>query len=123
MRFLRFIITVAVLGWFCPPIHVGANSMAQELPTDSIIAPNVFTPNGDGINDVFEVRSREGNKVALNIYTRTGVLVYSITAERCRWDGYSLSGQKMATGIYYFTAEILDTSPKIAIKKFFHLYR
>ena len=123
MRVFIAIIVLSFGSFLADVVAQDPPPVPPPAPKDSIIAPNVFTPNGDGINDIFEVRSKEGNKVILNIYTRAGVLVYSITAERCRWDGYSLSGQKMATGVYYFTAEILDSSPKITRKSFFHLYR
>ena len=116
MRFLQFIILLLIVG--CTPLETTSD--------DEIIAPSVFTPNGDGRNDVFEVISKNGNKVALKIYTRAGVLVFSIEAERCRWDGYSLSGQEMATGIYYFTAEtieIYDSSAKVAKNGYFYLQR
>ena len=126
MKVLKFIIIAAILGWCLSLERVTGVGAVAQTPTDSIIAPNIFTPNGDGRNDVFEVRSRNGNKVALKIYTRTGVLIFSIEAERCRWDGYSLSGQEMANGVYFFTAEtvvIYDSSPKVSKSGFVHLFR
>ena len=105
-----------------------AQMLADDVvaPKDSIIAPNVFSPNGDGINDIFEVRSENGNKVLLEIRTRTGVLVFRIEAVRCRWDGFSLSGQEMPEGVYFYTAittEIYDSSPVVKRSGFVHLYR
>ena len=117
---------VAIYGWCFFTGTVTGNGEAYamaQMATDSIIAPNVFTPNNDGENDVFEVKSRDGNAVLLKIYTRAGVLVYSIEAKFCRWDGYSLNGQEMASGIYYYTAEIRDLSPKVSKCGFVHLYR
>jgi len=116
---MRYFVLVLVIGWCFSSGH----EVLAQTPTDSIIAPNVFTPNGDGINDVFEVTSRNGNVVSLRVYTRAGVLVFSIQAVRCRWDGYSLSGQQMATGVYYYTAEIVGSSPRISTSGFVHLYR
>jgi len=101
----------------------GTAQTTPPAPSDSIIAPNVFTPNGDGVNDIFEVRSREGNKVSLKVYTRTGILVFAIDAERCRWDGHSLSGVKMPTGIYYYTADVIHPSIKESKSGIVHLYR
>ena len=127
MKIIRFIILATILGWCFLPVHVAGNdaeasSMAQ-VATDSIIAPNVFTPNNDGKNDVFEVKSKDGNVVSLKVYTRAGVLIFSIEAKICRWDGYSLSGQKMASGVYYYTAEVRGSSPKVSKCGFVHLYR
>jgi gliding motility-associated-like protein len=127
MRVIQFIIVVAIAGWCLSPAHASGNNVVAyamvQMAVDSIIAPNVFTPNGDGDNDIFEVTSREGNVVSLKIYTRTGVLVFSIEAKRCCWDGCSLGGQKMANGVYYYTAEVRDLSPKISKSGFVHLYR
>ncbi len=125
-RLMVFLLVVA--GCFLPGTMFGKNSdhemkaMAQ-VQTDSIVAPNVFTPNGDQINDLFEVTSSDGNPVSLRVFTRAGVLVFSIEAKICQWDGYSSSGQEMANGVYYYTAEVVGSSPKITKKGFVHLYR
>ena len=124
MKVFRFIIIMIIFGWYLlQGIHVAGANNAQETLADSIIAPNIFTPNGDGQNDVFEVKSKNGNKVALKVFTRAGVLVFSIEAKLCCWDGCSLSGQPMANGVYYWTAETTDVSPKISRSGFVHLYR
>ena len=125
MRVRQFIILVIFLGWFFSPTYVIANNAGNMLyqMADEIIAPNVFTPNGDGENDVFEVKSELNQVVSLKIYTRTGVLVFSISAKKCIWDGRSLSGEKMAEGIYFYTAEVKDSSTKVSKHGFVHLYR
>jgi len=127
MRVIPFIIFVIVLGWFFAPTHAigkdAGNGMMFQTANDSIIAPNVFTPNGDGKNDFFEVKSKLNQVVSLKIYTRAGVLVFSIEAVRCIWDGRSLSGEKMAEGIYLYTAEVKGSSPKVSKHGFVHLYR
>ena len=127
MKIIRFIILATVLGWCFLPVHVTGNNVEAysiaQVATDSIIAPNVFTPNNDGKNDVFEVKSKEGNVVSLKVFTRAGVLVFSIEARTCQWDGYSLSGQEMANGVYYYTAEVRGSSPKVSKCGFVHLYR
>lgn len=89
---------------------------------DCILVPSVFTPNGTGANDIFEVVHSKGDTVALEIYTRTGLLVFKIEAIRCRWDGYSISGEPMTTGVYYYHAETV-TQPQQKKTGFFHLYR
>ncbi|MDR1171523.1 MAG: gliding motility-associated C-terminal domain-containing protein [Bacteroidales bacterium] len=125
MRVSPFIILTVIAGCCLLSAHAAGNDAGSTAQTinDSIVAPNVFTPNGDDINDVFEVTSKEGNVVSLKIFTRAGVLVFSIKAKRCRWDGYSLGGQEMANGVYYFTAEVPGSSPKVKKAGFVHLYR
>ena len=125
MRVIQFIVLVAVLGLFFLPVHFSGNAVfaMPQAVNDSIVAPNVFTPNGDGINDFFIVKSSNDEPVSLKITTRAGVLIFSIEAKRCVWDGCSLSGQQMANGVYYYTAEVRGSSPKITKSGFIHLYR
>ena len=104
---------------------IGAvTSCRDDSPTECI----VFTPNGNGINDVFEVTSADfelenGDEISLKIYTRTGILVFSIEAVRCRWDGYSIGGQEMAPGIYFYTVETVESKPKPLSNGLLCLYR
>jgi len=119
LRALPFIILVAVFGWCCLLAGCVAENDADD--DDYIIVLNVFTPDGD--NEAFEVKSKDNKEVSLKIYTRAGVLVFSIEAQRCRWDGYSLSGEPLAIGVYYYTAEVNGSSPKVSKSGFVHLYR
>ena len=106
------IILTAILCWSCE----------KEQDKDMIIVSNVFSPNSDKENSFFEVTTVDGKEeVSLKIYTRAGVLVFSIEAKRCIWDGYSLGGQEMAGGVYYYTAEIRGS--KVSKCGFVHLYR
>ena len=114
MKVVRLIIVTLIFG--CSFLVL---SCSKEDPGDDIITSNVFTPNGNGDNNVFVVMSKSGEEVELNIYTRAGVLVFSIKAEQCRWDGYSLSGQPLAEGIYFYTAK----TSKVSKDGFVYLYR
>ena len=124
MRVVQLIILMAIAGWCLPPAHAAETYAMAQTVNDSIVAPNVFTPNGDGTNDVFEVKSNNNtNVVSLKIYTRAGVLIFSIEAKLCRWDGFSLGGQEMANGVYYYTAEVSGLSPKVSESGSVHLFR
>ena len=118
MRVVHFIIFVVFLGWCC--LLAGCD---VENDDTTIIAPNVFTPDGEGENNFFIVRSTDDQVVSLKIFTRAGVLIFSIEAKLCVWDGCSLSGQPMADGVYYYTAEVPGSSPKISKNGFVYLYR
>ena len=111
-------ILTVILTLFCGVFAM--TSCNDEKPPDCI----VFTPNGDGINDVFEIVSENDDAISLKIFNRAGVLVFEIEAVRCRWDGHSLSGEKMSTGVYYYTVETVGTNPKpITEKGIVCLYR
>jgi len=119
---------IAVLGCCC--LLVGCVAEKEFVKVSHLVIPEVddddsfyfFTPDGEE-NNFFIVESRNGEPVSLKVYTRQGLLVFSLEAKLCAWDGFSLSGQPMAGGVYYYTAEVLGSSPKISKCGFVHLYR
>ena len=125
MKIIQIIILVLVAGLSSTYAreNVVSNMKLAQL-VDSIVAPNVFTPNEDGKNDFFEVTTgTQQDPVSVKVYTRAGVLVFSMEAKICKWDGRSLSGEKMADGVYFYFAEIRGASPKITKSGFVHLFR
>lgn len=74
-----------------------------------VSAPNVFTPNNDGVNDLFNIHL-EGF-VQLNwvkIYNRYGQLVYMATSPITVWDG-TVKGKPVPSGTYYWLFDGEDT--------------
>jgi gliding motility-associated-like protein len=70
-------------------------------------APNGFTPNADGLNDVFHVIVNDAAQVEFNVFNRWGELIYSTNTMGQGWDGYfkgELCPQSTyvwrATGVY-----------------------
>ena len=73
--------------------------------TSLLKIPNVFTPNGDGINDVFEIRGLD--KFAQNelvIVNRWGNEVYHKTNYQNNWTGEGLN-----EGTYYYVLKVKTT--------------
>lgn len=68
--------------------------------------PNIFSPNGDGSNDQFFLQSFQVNK--MEIFNRWGELVFKTPANV--WDGHSQSGSDVPAGVYYYVAELSDSS-------------
>ncbi|MGP8215821.1 MAG: SBBP repeat-containing protein [Bacteroidia bacterium] len=65
--------------------------------------PNVFTPNGDGINDVFRVDIKDAQCFDGKIYNRWGVLVYQWSDALGGWDGIIQQTKLPASdGTYYY---------------------
>lgn len=65
-------------------------------------ANNVFTPNGDGINDVFLFNEFAINVISVEIYNRWGQLVNNWTEVNKGWNGTGPDGQELPEGVYFF---------------------
>jgi gliding motility-associated-like protein len=70
--------------------------------------PNVFTPNGDGINDYFEIKSNGDLSacIQLTIFNRNGIIAYQSKGGIHSWNGRSNTGKKFSDGVYYYLIEI-----------------
>lgn len=80
-----------------------ADTINQTISiSDTLAAANIFTPNNDGQNDIFIVKTNGYNKFTLDIFNKWGAIVYSVTAKRLEWDGYSSAGIQVPPGVYYF---------------------
>lgn len=69
-------------------------------------SPNSFTPNGDGTNDIFEVRGLSVYIPTLKIFNRWGVQVY--TSNNLWWTGDSGGGYYCENGVYNWVIEYKD---------------
>lgn len=70
--------------------------------------PNVFTPNGDGINDIFRPMQAKGlNQFELKIFDRWGRTVFTTPHWDTGWNGYSGTSRSPA-GVYYWYAKYVD---------------
>lgn len=64
--------------------------------------PNVFSPNGDGVNDRWEIKYLESYPGAtIEIYNRYGQLVFQSVGYSKPWDG-SFKGAQVPAGTYYY---------------------
>lgn len=65
--------------------------------------PSAFTPNGDGLNDLFRIRGlRYQRLVDFKVYNRWGEVVYDYKSGDAQgWDG-TFNGQKADMGVYHY---------------------
>jgi gliding motility-associated-like protein len=81
-------------------------SACIQVDDESMIeVPNIFSPNGDGINDFFQVKARTLKTFTGQIVNRYGKVVY--TWENWQdyeagWDGNLEGGSKAVPGVYYY---------------------
>lgn len=70
-----------------------------------VILPNVFTPNNDGVNDVFKPRAKGVTEMKFWIYNRFGTIMYESAGKKAWWDGYTTSGIACPAGVYFVIVE------------------
>lgn len=71
-----------------------------QIERDTVELPNIFTPNGDGINDVYDVGLSNANYYEVKIFNRWGVEVFSTKTVGDNWDG-KFRGRECDDGVYY----------------------
>ena len=77
--------------------------MVEGECAPEVNVPNAFTPNGDGINDVFQVvMSNAPFELVVNIFDRWGELIYTSTDPDDFWDG-TYDGIPAQDGVYVYT--------------------
>jgi len=74
------------------------DTLGVEFCDERIEVPNVFTPNGDGKNDTFEIRGIELGTWSLVVFDRYGQKIYSEKSYLNDWDAVGKS-----SGIYYYS--------------------
>jgi len=70
--------------------------------SEAIFLPDVFSPNGDGNNDVLFVRGPTIIELDFAIYDRWGARLFSTSSVGNGWDG-TVEGDQSASGVYLYT--------------------
>jgi gliding motility-associated-like protein len=107
-----------------------SDSVCKTSATGTVIAfqlvkANVFTPNGDGVNDIFEIKSIGITSIDGEIYNRWGTKVYEWHKQDEGWNGKDQStGADCPVGTYYYVVKITDVNGKQTVdQKYFLLTR
>jgi gliding motility-associated-like protein len=80
------------------------------LPEASLYIPNAFTPNGDGVNEVFQVVGDEIERFELRIYNRWGQVIFETEDHTEVWDGSVNEGDYyVQDGLYSFMVMVKST--------------
>ena len=71
----------------------------------NIVIPNAFSPNGDGVNDYWDIKNLADYPGAtLSVFDRYGTLVKVLTGQATRWDG-TRGGTPVPVGTYYYVID------------------
>lgn len=75
-----------------------------------VYIPNVFTPNNDGLNEVFRIKYDVGNTVILTgtIWNRWGGKIYDFTMPNGKWWDGKANGIDVSPDTYYYIVTIVD---------------
>jgi len=78
-----------------------------QTPIDFGTLPNIFTPNNDRVNDVFELNTSGISDFNIVIINNINQTVFTSSSEDFNWDGTGLNGDKVPVGdyVYYITGK------------------
>lgn len=101
-------LTVYAPGSYSVTFHICDSVCTQTFEVSApgiepLFFPNVFTPNGDMINETFRLVGQFGQveQFELSIYNRWGNLLYSTSDILFEWDG-RFENQPVSNGVYYY---------------------
>jgi gliding motility-associated-like protein len=99
-------------NWIVDPLHYGTYYFIDDTKlffTGNIYQlPNIFSPNGDGINDVWRPYFIEEGDI-ISIYNRWGTKIYSKDYPEIYWNGKNNMNELCNSGTYYFIIEKLNS--------------
>ncbi len=109
---------------FASPTTQGEPTEAKSTPYHIGALTNIFTPNGDGVNDYFAIETAGLADFSLVVIDQNNKTVFQTTDASFIWTGLSISGDLVAEGnyIYYLTArdpegKLITKASKLTIKR------
>ena len=68
-----------------------------------LFIPNVFSPNGDGFYDQWNVLYSGKEELSVSIFDRWGVEYFTTTSAEKSWNGTTTNGKEASDGVYYYS--------------------
>jgi gliding motility-associated-like protein len=76
--------------------------------------PNTFSPNGDGVNDVWKVKALDDfPNASVQVFNRNGSKVFEAKGTGIQWNGRN-NGKELPAGVYYYVLDLKDGSKAIS---------
>ena len=85
----------------------------QVNPEYNLFIPNTFTPDGDGINDVFIAKGMRLTYIEMQIFDRWGGVVFESSDINLGWNGNNFSGEQLDSGIYLYHIAVYDLNGRL----------
>lgn len=112
--------TIALVAYNSIGCKDSTISLPLNIAGSALDLPNTFSPNGDGINDVFMPAVTAVRNFECVIYNTNGKAVYKWNNPEQGWDGKINNGLQMANpGIYFYTINAVGIDGKVLIEKDF----
>jgi len=84
------------------------------LPVGKLVIPNAFTPNGDGINDTWNIQNIDQfPNCTVHIYDRWGTSVYFAIGYGTPWNG-NYKGKPLPFSAYYYVIDLKNDQPPLS---------
>ncbi len=80
-------------------------TVISVIDNSFIIMPNVFTPNADGVNEVFKAKLAGIETLNCTIFDRWGLKMFSYSEPLGFWDGRTTAGEQCTDGVYFYVLE------------------
>lgn len=106
-----------------------SDTVTYTLPLDDasfitgLVLPNIFSPNGDGINEVFQVNGIDCLPYYFEIFDRWGAKMFESDKTSFAWNGTTKSGKQAANGTYYYLLHLGEKESAKEVKGFVQLVR
>lgn len=100
----------------CNTLNALKTVMYKDCPP-TVFVPNAFTPNGDGLNDIFKASvTGKAKSFSLAVYDRFGQRIFVSNDPSKGWDG-TIRSKKQSTGLYIWMLQYTDGSDKTHSEK------
>lgn len=77
-----------------------------DVRLPGLTIPNIFTPNGDGFNDDFQIIYEGKEAFFVEVFDRWGRKYFASNSPMIRWNGSSPEGKTASAGAYFYSVQI-----------------
>jgi len=105
---------ILIINHGCIPTLTSNTVVADIIAPPAVTLTNTFTPNGDGINDLWLIPDLVNYPNCLvTIFTRYGTQIFQSKGYSKPWDG-TYKGSLLPMGTYYYLINLGDKSPALS---------